>query len=140
MNHTHSSEPPRLADALYDEKKNKSDEGFRTITPVGMVDAESDILHPMSDEIKRIRWKVDKRLIPMLALIYLCSYLDRASIGNAKVAGLETDLQLKPGHFNTALSIFYVGYILGEIPANMAVRPIYFLFRRTLLSNAHTSN
>jgi hypothetical protein len=127
MNHTHSSEPPRLADTFYDEKKNDSHEGFRTMAPVDMVDAESDILSPMSDEIKRIRWKVDKRLIPMLALIYLFSYLDRSNIGNAKVAGMETDLQLKPGHFNTALSIFYVGYILGEIPANMAVRPIYVL-------------
>ncbi|KAI9241726.1 MAG: major facilitator superfamily domain-containing protein [Podila humilis] len=124
MNLTHSSELPKLADTLYDEKKNDSDEGFRTMTPVDMIDAESDILNPMSDEIKRIRWKVDKRLIPMLALIYLCSYLDRANIGNAKVAGMETDLQLKPGRFNTALSIFYIGYVLGEIPANMALKTI----------------
>lgn len=127
MNNTHSSEPPRLADTFYDEKRNDTHEGFRTMAPVDMVDAESDILNPMSDEIKRIRWKVDKRLIPMLALIYLFSYLDRSNIGNAKVAGMETDLQLKPGHFNTALSIFYVGYILGEIPANMAVRSFYVL-------------
>ncbi|KAG0359481.1 hypothetical protein BG005_000709 [Podila minutissima] len=124
MDRTHTGGPPRLPDSLYDEKKNDSDEGFRTTTPVDMVDAESDILDPMSDEIKRIRWKVDKRLIPMLALIYLCSYLDRANIGNAKVAGMETDLQIKPGHFNNALSIFYVGYILGEIPANMALKKI----------------
>lgn len=48
-------------------------------------------------------------------------------IGNAKVAGMETDLNLKPGEFNTAMSIFYVGYILGEVPSNMAVS---FIFRQ----------
>jgi len=42
-------------------------------------------------------------------------------IGNAKVAGLETDLDLKSGEFNIALSIFYVGYVIGEIPSNVAV-------------------
>jgi hypothetical protein len=42
-------------------------------------------------------------------------------IGNAKVAGMETDLRLQPGEFNTAMSIFYVGYILGDVPSNMAV-------------------
>jgi hypothetical protein len=36
---------------------------------------------PNSEEIKKVRWKVDKRFIPLLAIMYLCSYLDRASIG-----------------------------------------------------------
>ena len=34
---------------------------------------------------------------------------------------MDTDLNLQPGEFNTALSIFYVGYVIGEIPSNMAV-------------------
>ncbi|KAF9991874.1 hypothetical protein BGZ65_013003, partial [Modicella reniformis] len=65
-----------------------------------------------SEEVRKLRWRIDKRLVPMLALLYLCSFLDRSNIGNAKVAGLVEDLQLKPGMYNLALSIFYVGYVI----------------------------
>lgn len=34
--------------------------------------------------------------------------------GNAKVANLEEDLDLRPGIYNTALSIFFVGYVIGK--------------------------
>ncbi|KAF9125172.1 hypothetical protein BGW39_007611 [Mortierella sp. 14UC] len=85
-------------------------------------DTEALTFHPNSEDIRKVRWKVDKRLIPLLAVMYLCSFLDRANIGNAKVAGMEKDLNLQPGEFNTALSIFYVGYVLGEVPSNMALK------------------
>ncbi|KAF8939303.1 major facilitator superfamily domain-containing protein [Dissophora ornata] len=83
-----------------------------------------DTFDPDSEEVRRVRWKVDKRLIPMLSLLYLCSFLDRVNIGNAKVANLETDLNLKPGVYNLALSIFFIGYVLGEIPANLMLKKI----------------
>ncbi|KAF9141207.1 hypothetical protein BGX30_005266 [Mortierella sp. GBA39] len=89
---------------------------------IGTFDPEALIFDPNSEEIKKVRWKIDKRLIPLLAVMYLCSFLDRANIGNAKVAGMEADLNLQPGEFNTALSIFYVGYVIGEVPSNMALK------------------
>ncbi|KAG9064148.1 hypothetical protein KI688_003334 [Linnemannia hyalina] len=89
---------------------------------VGTFDPEALAFDPNSEEIKKVRWKIDKRLIPLLAAMYLCSFLDRANIGNAKVAGMETDLNLQPGEFNIALSIFYVGYVIGEVPSNMALK------------------
>lgn len=36
-------------------------------------------------EQDRIYHKVDRRLVPMLALLYLIAHLDRANIGNAKI-------------------------------------------------------
>jgi len=89
---------------------------------IDISDPEASTFNPNSEEIKKVRWKIDKRLIPLLAAMYLCSFLDRANIGNAKVAGMETNLNLKPGEFNTALSIFYVGYVIGEVPSNMALK------------------
>ncbi|KAG6887683.1 hypothetical protein C0992_011213 [Termitomyces sp. T32_za158] len=38
--------------------------------------------------------KMDVRLMPVLAGIYLLSYLDRTNIGNARIAGLQQDLEL----------------------------------------------
>jgi hypothetical protein len=37
---------------------------------------------------------MDLRLIPMLALLYLLSFLDRSNIGNAKIQGMNDDLGL----------------------------------------------
>ncbi|KAG9324801.1 hypothetical protein KVV02_004674 [Mortierella alpina] len=85
---------------------------------------ELDGFDPNSEEVRRVRWKIDKRLIPMLSLLYFCSYLDRINFGNAKIAGLETDLNLNSGLYNMAGSIFYIGYILGDIPANLALKRV----------------
>ena len=38
--------------------------------------------------------KMDMLLIPVTCMIYLLSFLDRANLGNARVAGLQTQLGL----------------------------------------------
>jgi hypothetical protein len=50
--------------------------------------------------------------------------------GNARLAGLEKDLNLKGYDYNTLLSTFYVSYIIFELPCNMACKwmgPGWFL-------------
>ncbi|CAF1460146.1 unnamed protein product, partial [Didymodactylos carnosus] len=59
-------------------------------------------------------WKIDRRLIPLLSLLYLCSFLDRINIGNAKVAGIEKDIHLTPSQYNIVVSIFFVSYGVAE--------------------------
>lgn len=56
--------------------------------------------------------KIDIRLIPMLAVLYLISHLDRANIGNAKILGLTEDLRLSGLQYNIALSLFFIPYVL----------------------------
>ncbi|KJY00553.1 major facilitator superfamily transporter like protein [Zymoseptoria brevis] len=70
-------------------------------------------------EQDRIYHKVDRRLVPMLALLYLIAHLDRANIGNAKIEGLETDLNMEGNDYNIALMVFFVPYVLCEVPSNM---------------------
>lgn len=53
-------------------------------------------------------WKVDRWLIPWLCLLYLLSFLDRTNIGNARLAGMETDLDMKGHDYNNSLTIFFV--------------------------------
>ncbi|KAG6361946.1 hypothetical protein INS49_010175 [Diaporthe citri] len=61
----------------------------------------------------RLNRKIDIRMLPLLALLYLVSSLDRANIGNAKIEGLATDLNL------------------SDIPSNIILkqikRPSWFL-------------
>lgn len=63
----------------------------------------------------RLRWKIDLYIIPTVALLYLFCFIDRANIGNARLAGLEKDLKLKGYDYNQVLSIFYISYIVFEV-------------------------
>jgi hypothetical protein len=49
---------------------------------------------------------MDLRLIPMLALLYLLSFLDRSNIGNAKIQGMQTDLNLTGPEYNLCATVF----------------------------------
>ncbi|KAJ3808870.1 MFS general substrate transporter [Lentinula aff. lateritia] len=55
----------------------------------------------LSQEDERKLWrKIDLRLMPILCVIYLMSFMDR---GNAKLQGLETQLKLTGNRYNIAL-------------------------------------
>ncbi|KAE8150657.1 major facilitator superfamily domain-containing protein [Aspergillus avenaceus] len=70
----------------------------------------------------RLRLKIDLYIVPIASLMYLFCFIDRANIGNAKLAGLEKDLGMTGYDYNTLLSIFYISYIIFEIPSNMACK------------------
>jgi MFS family permease len=71
---------------------------------------------------RKLRNKLDLMLIPTVSILYLFCFIDRANIGNARLAGLEKELQLVGNDYNTLLSIFYVSYIIFEIPFTVACK------------------
>ncbi|KAF3034124.1 hypothetical protein E8E12_000388 [Didymella heteroderae] len=84
---------------------------------------------------RRLVRKIDLFIVPTVALLYLFCFIDRANIGNARLAGFERDLQLTGYDYNTILSVFYISYIIFEIPSNMACKalgPGWFLPGTTL--------
>ncbi|KIW19820.1 hypothetical protein PV08_00395 [Exophiala spinifera] len=80
-------------------------------------------------ERKLIR-KVDLRLLPLVIVMYVSNYLDRNSITQARLYGLQQDLNVKGATYNTAISIFSAGYIVMQLPSTLMmtkVRPSIFL-------------
>ncbi|KAF2011667.1 MFS general substrate transporter [Aaosphaeria arxii CBS 175.79] len=75
------------------------------------------------EEAKLVR-KLDLFLIPVVMLLYLLSFLDRVNIGNARLYDLESDLNLSPNQFQTAVSILFVTYILSEVPSNLVLKKL----------------
>jgi hypothetical protein len=71
-------------------------------------------------ETRRILRKIDYRLIPLLSVLYLLAYIDRSNLGNAKIAGMEDDLNLYGLRYNAALTVFFVPYALLEVPSNVS--------------------
>lgn len=74
------------------------------------------------DEARRALKKVDYRLVPLLSLLYLVAFIDRSNIGNAKIAGLEDDLNLEGLRYNTAVTLFFVSYGFFEVPSNIVLK------------------
>lgn len=78
--------------------------------------------------------KLDLAFVPIIMFTYLTCFLDRSNIGiapesdhprklaadektgNVKVANMPEDVNASPSQFSTAVSIFYVTYVLFESP------------------------
>ncbi|CAG7988573.1 unnamed protein product [Penicillium olsonii] len=87
------------------------------------------VLFSPQEERKLVR-KVDLTLLPMIWIMYLLSYMDRTNIGNAKISGMASDLDLTSNQYSTALVVFFVGYVVFEVPSNLVLtrtRPSIFL-------------
>ncbi|KAJ7477005.1 MFS general substrate transporter [Mycena galericulata] len=68
--------------------------------------------------------KLDWRLLPIITLLYLWSFLDRTNIGNAKIAGLTEDLDLTGLKYNICAAVFFVSYCVFEVPSNMVLKKV----------------
>jgi hypothetical protein len=80
-------------------------------------------------ERKLVR-KIDIRLLPLIVIIYLFNYLDRNSIVQARLYGLQEDTNVHGAVYQTAISIFSAGYIAMQIPSTLIMtkmRPHIFL-------------
>ncbi|CAG8372394.1 unnamed protein product [Penicillium salamii] len=69
------------------------------------------------EEEKALLRKVDLTLLPTIWIMYLLSYLDRTNIGNAKISGMEVDLNLTSNQYSIALVVFFVRYVVLEVPS-----------------------
>ncbi|GAP86970.1 putative MFS general substrate transporter [Rosellinia necatrix] len=73
---------------------------------------------------RRVLWKLDTRILPILAVLFLCSFFDRTNVGNARLYGLEADIGITNHQYNIGLAVFYATYIFGEIPSNLILKKV----------------
>ncbi|KAJ4029087.1 hypothetical protein NW756_014468 [Fusarium oxysporum] len=77
---------------------------------------------------KQLVRKMDVRLLPITAIIYLLCYLDRSNIGNSKILNSDTGddlmetLGLTTHEYLIALMLFLVAYCVFEPPSNLALK------------------
>ncbi|KAI1794382.1 MFS general substrate transporter [Ganoderma leucocontextum] len=74
-------------------------------------------------EERQLVRKLDRRIMPMLAVTYLFTVLDRSNLGNARLQGLPQDiLHGDPTGvlFDWANSAFYFSYVTCQVPALIA--------------------
>lgn len=73
------------------------------------------------DDLERLTLRrVTVRLVPLLMALYFVNYLDRTNLGIAKQQ-ISADLQLSATLFGLASGVFFIGYVLVEVPSNLAL-------------------
>ncbi|KAI5856748.1 MFS general substrate transporter [Durotheca rogersii] len=83
--------------------------------------SDSETAGPEINERALLR-KLDARLLPAVGVLYLLSFLDRSNVGNARIEGLTTDLHITGNQYLTGLTLYFVGYVLFEIPSNIVLK------------------
>jgi len=67
--------------------------------------------------------KVGLRLIPFLVLCYFIAYVDRVNVGFAALT-MNKDLGLSSAAFGIGGGLFFVAYVLFEVPSNLALEKV----------------
>ncbi|PGH29978.1 hypothetical protein GX50_07278 [[Emmonsia] crescens] len=73
---------------------------------------------------KKVVWKCDLYVVPILSFLMCLGFLDRINIGNARLQGLEKDLGMSGHDFNIALFIFFIPYMVCEVPSNIILKKV----------------
>lgn len=74
-------------------------------------------------EADRIVGKVAWRLLPIMGLLYLVAYVDRTNIGFAALT-MNQDLGISATVFGWAAGIFFLGYMIFEVPSNIIMEKV----------------
>jgi MFS transporter, ACS family, tartrate transporter len=67
--------------------------------------------------------KIRRRLLPFTFLLYIVAYLDRINVGFAALQ-MNRDLGLGDAAFGLGAGLFFIGYFLFEIPANLIMQRV----------------
>ncbi|KAH0175236.1 major facilitator superfamily transporter, partial [Aureobasidium melanogenum] len=104
----------------------------RPSSPVSVLDKEKAVEHIESAPVEStylegfplLRDKSDGELAVLNKKVLKkldWNYLDRINVSNARLAGMQADLGMNDVMWSTGISMFYVGYIISQIPANVIV-------------------
>ncbi|KAJ4491464.1 major facilitator superfamily domain-containing protein [Lentinula edodes] len=107
-----------MSEILQHEKEKEED---RVVSePSSPVNLEGSLDTARQQADRHLVRKIDSRLLPILTLLYLLSFLDR--IMNSRVPLPTQDLKLSAPAYNTSLALYFIAYVLFEVPSNAYAR------------------
>jgi D-galactonate transporter len=74
-------------------------------------------------DVEIVYGKIARRIMPFLVLLYVVAWLDRINVGFARLQ-MVTDLGFTDAEYGFGAGIFYLGYLLFEVPSNLVLERI----------------
>ncbi|KAI1324193.1 MFS general substrate transporter [Xylariaceae sp. FL0255] len=65
--------------------------------------------------------RIDRRLLPLLFLIYMFNFMDKTILSSAAVFGLIDDTHLVGNEYSWVSSVFYFGYLFWSYPTTLLI-------------------
>src|SRR5262245_18487131 len=88
-------------------------------------DSEVETVIPRAEvsDVEALYDKIAWRIMPFLVLLFVVAWLDRINVGFARLQMVE-DLGFSDAAYGFGAGIFYLGYLLFEIPSNLILERI----------------
>ncbi len=77
----------------------------------------------LTAEERRIFARASRRIIPLMIVLYMVSFLDRVNVGFAALT-MNADLGFSPTVFGWGVGIFFIGYFIFEVPSNIVIEKV----------------
>ena len=78
---------------------------------------------PLTSEDRAVLGKAARRLIPLMGLLYVVSFLDRVNVSYAALT-MNADIGLSASAFGLGAGIFFIGYFFFEVPSNLILHRV----------------
>lgn len=76
-------------------------------------------------ELESVVWrKIDICVVGAVTVFYLLSWLDRTNLGNARIAGLQTDLRLTDNQYSISLTMTLIPFLCSGLPVNLLMKTV----------------
>ncbi|KAG9308676.1 MFS general substrate transporter [Chiua virens] len=108
------SEPPLPEYHAHAVSTKKIDTGAQLVAGL------STELDPAESE--RVRKKIDYHILPMMCTLYWIQFMDKTTLGNAAILGIDQGAHLTTNQYNWLGTIFYISYFIFEYPQNLALQ------------------
>ncbi|KAI0383994.1 putative pantothenate transporter [Hypomontagnella monticulosa] len=100
---------------------------LQTVTPDSLGDVpkegeEEEFDHKLD---RRVKWKLDLFILPLMASVYFFATMGKSDLGNAKIAGLNEDLGLDASDYSNAATMFLVATIIFQLPGTLLIKKIH---------------
>lgn len=81
------------------------------------------LVNKTTEELKKLekslKYRLDYIFLPMVTLVLFVGYLERINVGQARIAGMQDDLNMTDTQWSLGISVYYMGYILSQLPATV---------------------
>lgn len=103
--------------------RSSINKGFDDKAECAVIEAESA---EYSDKyLKKLRWKIDLWLLPLMWFCYGTQQADKVSLSTQAVFGIREDTGLVGEQFNWLTTIFYLSYLVFEFPGNWLIQRMH---------------
>ncbi|KAJ6107998.1 hypothetical protein N7523_009321 [Penicillium sp. IBT 18751x] len=79
---------------------------------------QSQYVEYSPEEERKLRWKIDLRLVSVMLVVNGIQFVDKLTIGYAATYGLVTEAHLVGQEYSLLVTMFYLGYLIAQYPTS----------------------